>query len=138
MSYSPKPFEHVSLVVREKPSGILCWVRAKQATVDYMGWGEEFETELRHRTKQSPTGLVQDPGRIGVGLGGKPMMIGLSSDHHRPKPQTRWRFRVANGFTLLDCAELGHFTTADWEWMTNPAGKKWTREKWDDIYRAGR
>ena len=66
------------------------------------------------------------------------MMIGLSSDHHRPKPQTRWRFRVANGFTLLDCAELGHFTTADWEWMTNPAGKKWTREKWDDIYRAGR
>lgn len=139
MSYSPKPYEHVSLVISEKPSGRLSWVRAMKATADHFGWAKEFDTEVEHRSKNSPTGYIQGPSRRGDGtLGGRKMMIGLSSDHNRPKPQTRFSFRVASSTTLLDCAELAHFTTADWEWMTDPRGKKRTREQWDNIYQAGR
>lgn len=139
MAYVAEPHEHISLVVRELPSGPLCWVRAKQATASAMGWQKMFDTEVHHRAKQSPDGTVQFTKKtLATGCGGRPMMIGLDRNHHRPAPQSRWRFRVSHHFTLLDCAELAHFTDIDWEWMTSPNGVKRTREQWHAIYLAGK
>ena len=137
--YVPKKDEHVSLIVRRKPNGKLSWVRAMKATVDFMGWSQEFEDEISHKAKHSTTGRIQFSKKgFDSGVGGKRMMIWRGSNRHRPGPGNRHNFRVANCFTLLDTAELAHFTTCDWYWMTSPSGEVRSREEWDAIYQAGK
>ena len=139
MSFHETPYEHVSLVLHEKPSGRLSWVRAQRANADAFGWTKEFDTEVEHRAKKSPTGLIQFSKKsVRQKLGGNKMMLGFSSDHYRPAAQTRFSFRVSSNATLLDCAELAHFTEGDWKWMTTPDGVKRTREEWASFYAAGR
>ena len=142
-NYAPKADEHVKRVVRELPSGNLCWVQAYQATHAFMGWASEFKTHVQHRSEQGRVGWVQhtakDSNRRSNGIG---MMIWRSSDRHRPGPGGRHRFRVSMNFTLFDTAKLAYFTDADWHYMTTPSGEVRTREELRDMYetwlRAGR
>ena len=135
--YVPKPDEHVKRVVRELPSGHVCWFRAFQATHDFFGWSDEFETQVQHSAKKRPDGRVQftkkDSNRKSDGIG---MMIWRTRNRHRPGPQGRHRFRVSRNFTLLDTAKLAYFTSADWYFMTTPSGEMRTREELRDIYEA--
>ena len=88
--YIPKPDENVKRVVRELPSGHVCWIRAFQATHDFMGWADEFETQIQHSAKKRSDGRVQfttkDSNRKSDGIG---MMIWRSSNRHRPGPGGR-------------------------------------------------
>lgn len=137
-NYAAEPDEHVSLVIRELGQNRLVWVRAMQATIDFMGWGRKFDTELQHKAARSPDGLVQltKKGHNSI-IPGKRMIIYRGRDRHRPGPQNRHGFRIASHATLLDVAELAHFTTCDWHWMSSPNGELRSREEWDAIYQAG-
>ena len=137
--YVAKPDERRSLIIRRKPGGKLCWVRAMQATIDFMGWEDEFEDEITHKAKHSATGRIQFRKKgFNRTPGGKPMTIWRGLNRHRPGPQNRHRFRVSNCTTLFDVAELVHFTKCDWHWMTSPSGEVRSREQWDAIYQAGK
>ena len=114
-------------------------MRAKQATVDYFGWSEEFDSYADHAASVSPTGNGRlFRARPRKRSGGIPMVIGRGTDHHRPGPQNRFRFHVSSNASLLDIAELAHFTLGDWDWITRPNGTPWTREQWGCAYDAGR
>ena len=137
-NYRPKPGEHVSLVLNERKGGKLAWVRAYWATIEFFGWNEEFQTEVQHKAQQSLDGRVQfRKTRHKYGIAGRGMMIHRARDRHRPGPQGRHRFRVANCFGLYDTAELAHFTKGDWHWMTTPDGILRSREELESIYQAG-
>ena len=137
--YVAKPDERRSLIIRRKPGGKLCWVRAMQATIDFMGWEDEFEDEITHKAKHSATGRIQFRKKgFNRTPGGKPMTIWRGLNRHRRGPQSRHRFRVSNCTTLFDVAELAHFTKCDWHWMTSPSGEVRSREQWDAIYQAGK
>ena len=137
--YTPKPDEHVSLVVRQKPGGKISWVRAWKATIDFFGWNAVFDTEIEHKARQSPDGAIQFRKKmLRRHCAGKQMMIWRGRDCHRPGPNNRHNFRVANCFTLLDTAELAHFTRGDWHWMTSPEGVVRSREQWETIYQTGK
>jgi hypothetical protein len=137
-NYVAKPDEHVSLVIRELGQYRLIWVRAMKATIDFMGWGREFNTEIQHKSARSADGLVQltKKGHNSL-VHGKKMVIYRGRNRHRPGPQNRHGFRIATHATLLDVAELAHFTTCDWHWMSSPNGVLRSREEWDAIYQAG-
>jgi hypothetical protein len=137
-NYIPKPDEHISLVIREMSRNRFVWVRAMQATVNFMGWNKEFQSEMVHKAANSHDGLVQLSKKgHNSRLFGKPMQIYRGRNRHRPGPQNRHGFRIATHATLLDVAELAHFTTCDWYWMTSPDGVVRSREQWDAIYQAG-
>jgi hypothetical protein len=137
--YKGKPDEHVSLVIRELPSKRLVWVRAYQATCDFMGWSAEFATEVEHKAAKSFDGRVQFSKKsYSNKIAGKRLQIYRRRDRHRPGPQNRHGFRVCTHATLLDIAELAHFTTCDWYWLSGPDGKVRSREQWDAIYQAGK
>lgn len=135
--YVPKPAEHVKRVVRELPSGQVCWIKAYQATHDFMGWTDKFETQVEHSAKKHPHGRVKftkkDSNRKGDGIG---MMIWRSRDLHRPGPQGRHNFRVSRNFTVLDTAKLAYFTSCDWHFMSTPTGEIRSRQELRDIYEA--
>ena len=137
-NYVAKPDEHVSLVIRGLSRKRCVWVRAMQATVNFMGWGKEFESEMLYKAANSYDGLVQLSKKgHNSKLHGRAMQIYRRRDRHRPGPQNRHGFRIATHATLLDVAELAHFTTCDWYWMTSPNGELRSREEWDAIYQAG-
>ena len=129
--------DYVKLAISEKPSGRIAWVMAKVGTAEALGWLEHFETFTQHVAKRSPDGLVYNSASSRWnGVGGKRVRIGFSSDYHRPRPGDRRQFKVGSTCSLFDLAELAHFTSGDWEWMSTPAGVKRTRCEWDSMYQA--
>ena len=133
-----QPHTRISLVVRETSTGILIWVRTKKETCDRFGWTEHFDTELQHRLKQSPNGIINRPNRARFKPGaGKPMKLLTVRNRHAPPRGSLITFRVAIGTTLFDTAELAHFTGGDWHWMTSRDGQWRSRDEWEAMYRAG-
>ena len=137
-NYRAKPDEHVALVVNTRPGGKIAWVKAYQATIDFFGWADEFQSKVQYTAENSFDGRVQfRKRRHRFGVKGTGMMIYRVRDRHRPGPQGRHRFSVANCFGLYDTAELAHFTKGDWYWMTSPDGVLRSREEWEAIYQTG-
>ena len=46
-------------------------------------------------------------------------------------------FIMTSNCGLKDLAEVAHFTSGPWCWMSSPRGRRRTRSQWDEIYQAG-
>lgn len=134
-----RPNEYVQLVISEKPGGSLAWVITNWANAQRLGWLEHFKPMGQHLSERSPNGLVCNRAlKTGGSRPGYRIVIGKGSDHHRPGPGARRQLRVNKNCSLFDLAELLHFTSGDWDWMTTTSGVVRTREQWECIYEAAR
>lgn len=138
MTYSEADF--VKLTIYRDDSGRARWVRALRSTADYYGWTEEFEPWIPNGSfEKGGYVMFQRPHRASRNnaAGGKGLRIcRLDSANGNPATFTN-RFTVSNSCRAIDLAELAHFTKGDWYWMSAPSGNRITRDRWEEIYKAG-
>ena len=115
------------------------WVIALRTTADYYGWTEEFP---RWRPQGAVTvggrTYIQDPGRRGnlALMGGTRLRICRSPKTAGMPAGFTNAFRVSTSCSVLDLAELAHFTQVDWYWMEGPSGERISRERWEAIWQS--
>ena len=132
--------DYVKLLIHRPESGSDRWLIALRTTADHYGWTDEFmEWRPRPIGTSGRYQLCADPGRRGKMYteGGRRHRISRDPSrrgHARGKTNA---FKVSASCTLLDMAELAHFVTVDWYWMTAPNGQRFSREHWAEIYEAG-
>ncbi len=131
--------DYVKLLIGQHDQTHRRYLIALRTTADYYGWSEEFE-EWRPKAVSISNGVTlgMDPGRRG-GLkyaGGRRHRICRSpSTAGNPAGLTN-AFRVVGRTSLLDLAEVAHFTKGDWHWMTGPFGERISRSRWEAFYQA--
>ena len=131
--------DYVKLVLGDRRAHNPTYLIALRTTADYYGWTEELEA-WRPKLHQvvGETRIVHDPGRRGSlkYAGGRRHLVCRSpSTAGMPAGFTN-AFRVSARCGLPELAELAHFTSGDWYWMTGPFGERIRRERWESIYQA--
>ena len=131
---------HVKLTIWRPESQTARWISVLRTTADYYGWLKEFEiwTPKVIETKGGYS-FHQMPNRRGRGHaeGGTTLRISRSQSRVGNPAGLTNKFKASNSCRLIDLAELAHFTQGDWYWMETFDGTRFSREHWEDIYRAG-
>ena len=116
------------------------WLIALRTTADYYGWTKEFEL-WSPKAAMVTEGYTyfRDPGRLGEMFcepGRRHRISRSPSRNGYPRGMSN-QFKVSQSCTLVDLAELAHFTNVDWHWMTEPSGARVSREKWEQVHQNG-
>ena len=132
--------KYVKLLIWRRQGRGDSWLIALRTTADYYGWTKQFEVWTPKVIGTSGRyDLVMDPGRRGEMFceGGRRHRVCRSTSRAgNPAGKTN-QFKVSEASTLFDLAEIAHFTQGDWYWMETFNGERFSREHWEDIYRAG-
>lgn len=132
--------DFIKLTIFRDSAGRARWVRALRSTADYYGWTKEFEV-WRPNGVYAESGSVffQRPSRDSQNNrgAGKGLRICRSEASNGNPALLTNRFTVSNSCRTIDLAELAHFTKGDWYWMSAPSGARITRDRWEEIYKAG-
>lgn len=113
---------------------------AYRTTADYYGWTQEFEEwSPRVIAEAGNYAYCIDPGRKGnlAMASGKRLRICRSPKKQGMPAGLTNQFKVSRNCSLLDIAEIAHFTKVEWHWMDGPFGERIERERWERIYQAG-
>ena len=134
------PDSYVKLLLHRPNASASKYLIAMRATADYYGWTKEFEVWT-----PKPVDLgddrtyFMDPGRKGHVMhepGRRHRICRSPVTQGYPKGLTN-AFKVSRNCSLLDLAEVAHFTDVDWHWMDSPFGERIFRDHWERIYQAG-
>ena len=89
---------------------------------------------------QSDPRICVDPGRRGelrTQAGNRLVISRAPSTAGWPKGKAN-AFKVSGNCGNLDLAEIAHFTSVDWYWMQGLYGQRIHRDRWEEIYAAGK
>ena len=127
----------ITLKLGETKSGNAKKLHAYRSTADYYGWTQHFPTWVGEVDFfEGGRGFLFDPGRRGhpqcssgrrVRICRSPVKSGFPAGFTNA-------FKVTSNVGLFDLAELAHFTSVDWEWMTDPTGCRVSRADWERRY----
>ena len=133
--------DYVKLLIRRETGTRDKYLIARRATADYYGWTEQFPAwRPRMAPGQSNPNIVLCSSRRGEMRteAGKRLVISRAPSTAGWPTGKANAFKVSNNCTNLDLAEIAHFTDVDWYWMEGLYGQRVHRDRWAEIYAAGK
>lgn len=132
--------KYVKLLLQRSERGRDKYLIALRTTADFYGWTNEFPVWRPPIVRyEDGVPLVADPGRRGEMFcePGHRLRISRSPSRSSYPAGLTNSFKVSRNCGLKDLAEVAHFTSGSWCWMSSPRGRRRTRSQWDEIYQAG-
>ena len=133
--------DYVKLLIERKAGTQDKYLIAQRATADYYGWTKQFPAwRPRMAPGQSNPKIVLCPSRRGelrTEAGTRLVISRAPSTAGWPTGRAN-TFKVSKNCTNLDLAEIAHFVDVDWYWMEGFSGQRVHRDRWEEIYAAGK
>lgn len=138
MTWDPNKFVKLVLSWPDGTQGKFLYVL--KTTAAFYGWDQEFEpwspkphsSDGKYEYFQRPL-----PHSHLANKGGRRHFICRSESRQGHPAGMTNAFRLSRNCGLADLAELAHFTTGTWCWITCPWGGRRSRDEWEQIYQAG-
>ena len=133
--------DYVKLLIGREADTRDRYLIAQRATADHYGWTKQFPAwRPRMAPGQSNPNIVLCPSRRGEMRteAGKRLVISRAPSTAGWPTGKANAFKVSNNCTNLDLAEIAHFTDVDWYWMEGLYGQRVHRDRWAEIYAAGK
>ena len=132
--------EYVRLTIHRPEGKRAKCVIALRSIAEFYGWTKEFEPwtpPVAYSDAHYDYVVCQGRSSNPMFHAGRRHHICRADDLNGfPKGMTN-SFKLTRNCGLLDVAELAHFTTVDWHWMTSPYGERIRRDQWERIYQSG-
>ena len=131
--------KYIKLLLRRQEGVPDRYLIALRTTAEYYGWKEAFlEWTPRPLADGGARIMVLDPGRRGEMFceAGRRHQISRSPRTNGWPAGTTNQFKCSASCTYRELAEVAHFTTGTWYWMTGPTGTRIKRERWEEYYEA--
>ena len=131
--------KYVKLLLERREGKRDKYLIALRTTADFYGWTQEWEEwQPKSWTGTDGRQYCRDPGRRGemfCEAGTQLRICREPSQGGWPSSKTN-AFKVSHNCGFGEIAEIAHFTTVEWFWMTGPTGGRIKRESWEEIYQA--